>query len=265
MTHSLFVVQASVLETCIAVTQNPALFQSYSRAAAEISEYFEGPVPGVSSFVSAVQDIQSALSCVDNQQVLTLATMQQLTHLATALPMIGFSDVGVNVQLIDIRSQTEECYGFLAFMTSDYASRLPPVAQLAADLQQVRDAPEQVTCHEVEQLLHRCKQLVVRNAHMALLSHFAASQSALYNAYLQHSWQHHMGLLTQGQGKNTCTCQCWIKWQLVAYAEGCCTTSKIHVVPCGCFSHDAKHVVNHMLPSLVPADWPFYYIEKMAM
>ena len=208
----------SILETCVAVAQNPALFNVYSTAANMMPEHAPELMhtdAAVSGFLTAVSKVLAALSWLDNTDNLSTGSILQLSQLAAALPeMNDCSDVEVAVKLIDMRGQLEQCCHFLKFLGSDNAVCLVPVAQIADELQDTIALQEQATGQQLASVLSRCQGLFESADHMAFVKHFAMQDSALYNAYLQQRWQLETDRLMQLQGMPKLTylftlLQCW--------------------------------------------------------
>jgi len=206
-------VQESILERCIAVVQDPALFNVYCAAANMISEHAEQLMhtdAAISGFLTSVSEVLSALTWLENTDNLGTGSILQLSQLAAALPeMDGCSDVMVTVKLIDMRGQLEQCCQFVKFLGTDSATRLTPVAQVAEKLRHVVALKEKATGQQLMDVLDRCHELFASADHVAFVKHFAAQDSALYNAYLQQSWQRETDRLIHLRGKmllNNFTC-----------------------------------------------------------
>lgn len=214
--------QESILDQCIAVAQNPALFNLYSTAAIMIPEHAEELMDidaAVSGFLTAVSQVLSSLTWLNNQANLSTGSILQLSHLAAALPtMDGCSDILVTVKLIDMRHQLDQCRLFLKFLGSDSAMRLDPAAQVAHELQCVVALKEKATGQQMHEVLTRSQELFLSADHTAFVKHFAAHDSALYNAYLQQSWQHQTDLLLQLRGVLQLTTGCFVSLTMCARA-----------------------------------------------
>ena len=197
--------QESIMDRCIAVAQNGHLFNVYTTTALLMSELAEDLMHTdavVSSFLTAVSEVRAALSWLDDEINLSSGSILQLSQLATALPtMNGCNDVMVTVRLIDMRSQLEQCCQFLKILGSDSAVRLGPITQIASGLQHIVALKEQATGQQIDQVLRQCQELFPSAHHIAFVKHFAVKDSALFNAYLQHSWQQEIDLLIQAQGR----------------------------------------------------------------
>ena len=197
--------QEDILERCLAVVQNPALFNVYCAAANMIPEHAQQLMhtdAAVSDFLTSVSEVLSALTWLETTDNLGTGSILQLSQLAAALPeMDETSDVMVTVKLIDMRGQLEQCCHFLNFLGTDSAARLPPVGQVAEELRHVVALKEKVTGQQLTGILDRCHDLFASADHVAFVKHFAAQDSALYNAYLQQSWQRETDRLMHLQGK----------------------------------------------------------------
>ncbi len=204
--------QENILERCLGVVQNPALFNVYCAAADMVPKHAEQLMhtdAAVSGFLTSVSEVLSALAWLENTDNLGTGSILQLSQLAAALPeMDGCSDVMVTVKLIDMRGQLEQCCQFLKFLGTDSATRLTPVAQVAEDLRYVVALKEKATGQQLIGILDRCHELFASADHVAFVKHFAAQDSALYNAYLQQSWQRETDRLIHLRGKllNKFTC-----------------------------------------------------------
>jgi len=206
-------VQESILERCIAVVQDPALFNVYCAAASMIPKHAEQLMhtdAAISGFLTSVSEVLSALTWLENTDNLGTGSILQLSQLAAALPeMDGCSDVMVTVKLIDMRGQLEQCCQFLKFLGTDSATRLTPVAQVAEKLRHVVALKEKATGQQLMDVLDRSHELFASADHVAFVKHFAAQDSALYSAYLQQSWQREIDRLIHLRGKmlfNNFTC-----------------------------------------------------------
>ena len=199
----------SILESCVAVAQNPALFNVYSVAADMIPEHAPELMhtdSAVSGFLTAVSQVLAALSWLDNTGNLSTGSILQLSQLAAALPeMNGCSDVTVAVKLINMRGQLELCRHFLKFLGSDNAVCLVPVAQVANELQDIIAVQEKATGQQLSSVLSRCQGLFESTDQMAFVKHFAMQDSALYSAYLQQRWQLEIDRVMELQGMLTLT------------------------------------------------------------
>ncbi len=204
--------QENILDRCLAVVQNPALFNVYCAAANMIPEHAEQLMhtdAAVSGFLTSVSEVLSALAWLDNTDNLGTGSILQLSQLAAALPkMDGCSDVMVTVKLIDMRGHLEQCCQFLKFLGTDSAARLTPVAQVAEELRHVVALKEKATGQQLLGIRDRCHELFASPDHVAFVKHFAAQDSALYNAYLQQSWQRETDRLIHLRGNmlNNFTC-----------------------------------------------------------
>ncbi|DBB07627.1 TPA: neuromuscular junction development [Trebouxia sp. C0006] len=200
------IVEENLLERCLAVVQNPALFNVYCAAANMIPEHAEQLMhtdAAVSGFLTSVSEVLSALAWLDNTDNLGTGSILQLSQLAAALPeMDGCSDVMVTVKLIDMRGQLEQCCQFLKFLDTDSAARLTPVAQVAEELRHVVALKEKATGQQLLGIRDRCHELFASPDHVAFVKHFAAQDSALYNAYLQQSWQRETDRLIHLRGED---------------------------------------------------------------
>ena len=116
-------VQESILERCIAVVQDPALFNVYCAAANMISEHAEQLMhtdAAISGFLTSVSEVLSALTWLENTDNLGTGSILQLSQLAAALPeMDGCSDVMVTVKLIGAVLSVSEVPGHRQCNTPD--------------------------------------------------------------------------------------------------------------------------------------------------
>ena len=214
--------QENLLERCLAVVQNPTLFNVYCAAANMIPEHAQQLMhtdAAVSGFLTSVSEVLSALAWLDNTDHLGTGSILQLSQLAAALPeMDGCSDVMVTIKLIDMRGQLEQCCQFLKFLDTDSAARLTPVAQVAEELRHVVALKEKATGQQLVDTLDRCYELLASSDHVAFVKHFAAQDSALYNAYLQQSWQRETDRLIHLRGKLLnkfiCCGKLWPFWHM---------------------------------------------------
>ena len=221
-----FAAQGTTLERCVAVASNPALFNIYNTAAALILQHAEqamhkDPImhraeacakilmperakltanmdPAVSNFLTAVKHMVDMLAWLNNPANLSTGSLLQLSQLATAMAhMDGYSDDLITVMLIEARNQLDHCSDFLTFLGSHSAMQLSPVAQIAAELRTVVALQDQATAQQIQQALTRSQALFSSPKNESFVRHFATRDSALFDAYLQQSWQHQIDLLLQ--------------------------------------------------------------------
>lgn len=214
------------------MAQNPTLFNIYTTAAGLVPQHaghvmYTDPImyraracaqilmpehaehhahtdPAVSSFLTAVKRIVDMLDWLNDKENLGIGTILQLSQLAVALSeMDGFNSVQLTVTLIEARSQLEQCCHFLTFLGSHSAMQLEPVAQTAAELRTVVALQDKATAQQIQQALSRSQELFSRpgNEFPGFVRHFAARDSALFDAYLQQSWQHEIDALLQPGGE----------------------------------------------------------------
>lgn len=154
--------------------------------------------PAVSKFVTAVKHVVDMLAWLTNPSNLSTGTLLQLSQLATAMAhMDGYSDDLITVMLIEARSQLDQCSDFLTFLGSHSAMQLSPVAQIAAELRTVVALQDQATAQQIQQALTSSQALFSSPKTESFVRHFATRDSALFDAYLQQSWQHQIDLLLQ--------------------------------------------------------------------
>lgn len=219
-------VQGTTIERCVAVAGNPALFNIYNTAAALILQHagqamYKDPImyraeactkimmpehaeltanmdPAVSNFLTAVKHIVDMLAWLNNPANVNTGTLLQLSQLATAMAeMDGYSGDVITVMLIEARSQLDQCSDFLTFLGSHSAMQLSPVAQIAAEMRTVVALQDQATAQQIQQALTRSQALFSSPKNESFVRHFATRDSALFDAYLQQSWQHQIDLLLQ--------------------------------------------------------------------
>ena len=156
----------------------------------------------VDNFLTAVRRTGDMLEWLDDQANLSTGNLIQLSQLATALAeMDGYSDDLINVTLIEARSQQDQCSDFLTFLGSHSAMQLQPVAQTAAELRIVLALQDKATAQQIQQALSRSQALFSTRKNESFVRHFAARDSALFDAYLQQSWQHEIDVLLQPGGE----------------------------------------------------------------
>ena len=187
------------------MARNPTLFNIYTTAAGLVPQH-AGHVmhtnSAVRGFRTAVQRIVDMLDWLNDPANLSTGTILQLSELAAALSaMDGFDDVRLRVTLSEARSQLEQCCHFLTFLGSHSAMQLEPVAQTAAELRTVVALQDKATAQQIQQALNRSQEMFSRPENESFVRHFAARDSALFDAYLQQSWQHEIDALLQPGGE----------------------------------------------------------------
>ena len=235
----MIVMQGTTLERCLAVTHNPILFNIYNTAAGLIPQHarqamHRDPIiyraracaqtltpehaeltantdPAVDTFLTAVKHIVDMLEWLNHPANLSTGNLLQLSQLATALAdMDGYSDDLISVTLIEARSQQDQCSDFLTFLGSHSAMQLEPVAQTAAELRTVVTLQDRATAELIQQALTHGQALFSTPENKDFVRHFAARDSALFDAYLQQSWQHEIDILLQPGGECVCRQSCCI-------------------------------------------------------
>ena len=245
-----FALQGTILERCIAVTHNPTLFNIYNTAAGLIPQHagqamYTDPImyraracaqiprtehveltanadPAVDNFLTAVKHVVDMLEWLSSEANVSTGNLMQLSQLATALAdMDGYNDDLISVMLIEARSQQEQCSHFLTFLGSHSAMQLEPVAQTAAELRTVVTLQDRATAQQIKQALTRSQALFSTPKNESFIRHFAARDSALFDAYLQQSWQHEIDVLLQPEGECGCRHYCCTSlW-------GCCLLQSV--------------------------------------
>ena len=108
--------QEDILDRCLAVVQNPALFNVSCAAANMIPEHAQQLMhtdAAVSGFLTSVSEVLSSLTWLETTDNLGTGSILQLSQLAAALPeMDETSDVMVTVKLIDMRGQWSSAVSF---------------------------------------------------------------------------------------------------------------------------------------------------------
>ena len=257
--------QETTLERCLEVTRNPTLFNIYNTAAGLIPQHTEqamyrDPImyraracaqilmpdhpgltantdPAIDKFLTAVKHIGDMLEWLNNQANLSTGSLMQLSQLATALAdMDGYSDDLISVALIEARSQQEQCSDFLSFLGSHSAMQLDPVAQTAAELRTVVALQDRATAQQIQQALTRSQALFSTPENESYVRHFAARDSALFDAYLQQSWQHEIHVLLQPGGECLCRLYCCTSFVESLSHAGCplSPSSELHQQGCAC-------------------------------
>lgn len=156
----------------------------------------------ISNFIAAVIDIREVLDWLNHQKNLSTSSLLQLSQLAAALTdMDGYNDDLVSVTLTEARSQLDQCADFLTFLGSHSAMQLEPVAWTAADLRTVVALQYKATAQQIQQALTTSQVLLSTPENESFVRHFAARDSALFDAYLQQSWQHEIDVLLQQGGE----------------------------------------------------------------
>ena len=207
--------QETTLERCVAVAHNPPLFNVYSSAATLLPEHAEELVhtdPAVSNFLTAVSQVLSALRWLSNKANLNAASILQLSQLAAALPDMDEChncSSTVEDKLIDMQHQFQQCCLLLSFLGSDNAMRLGPAARAAAELRTVVTLQESAAAQQMDEALRKSQELFLCSEPQAFVMHFVAKGSALFDAYLQHSWQHEIDALLGHEGQLSVQCGCW--------------------------------------------------------
>lgn len=157
--------------------------------------------PAISGFLAAVDSIHVMLDWLKAEANLSSGSTSQLRQLAAALSnMDGYSDNLVMAMLNQALSQVEQCCHLLTFLGSGSAMQLHPVAQIAAELRRVVALGEVATAQQIQHALNRSQGLFPSLEDESFVKHFAAKDSALFDAYLQHSWQHEIGALLEAGG-----------------------------------------------------------------
>lgn len=158
--------------------------------------------PAVRVLLTAVKGIVDMLDWLKDQANLNTGSILQLSHLAAGLSeMDGYSDVLITVTLIELRSQREQCCHLLTFLGSHSAMQLDPVAQIASELRTVVALDNKATAQQIQQALSQGQALFSTPGNESFVRHFAARDSALFDAYLQQSWQHEIDALLQPDGE----------------------------------------------------------------
>ena len=258
---NMIAVQGTTLERCLAVTRNPILFNIYNTAAGLIPQHagqamHKDPImyrartcaqalrpehaelttntdPAIDTFLTAVKHTVDMLEWLNHAANLSTGNLLQLSQLATALAhMDGYSDDLMSVTLIEARSQQDQCCDFLTFLGSHSAMQLEPVAQTAAELRTVVTLQDRATAEQIQQALTRSQALLSTPENKDFVRHFAARDSALFDAYLQQSWQHEIDILLQPGGERVCILHCCISLSqsrayAVLWSAKCCKA--VHV------------------------------------
>lgn len=205
---SVLVMQESILDRCLAASHNPALFNLSQHFGTMIYEHVEALADEdllVRQYLETIISTHTSLSKLSDHAQLCTASIAQLSQLAASLPdMHNYSSAhdAVKVRLISMREQLATCQHYLKFLISDHAMRLSPVTDVAGMLQQTIACKEHATGTQLDQMLLSCHELIQHGRHQALLKHFAARDSALYKAYLQHSWHQELGQIMQAGGRS---------------------------------------------------------------
>lgn len=167
------------------MAQNPAQFNTYTTAAGLMPEHAECNMytdPAIRGFLTSVKSILSMLDWLKNEANLSTGSILQLSQLATALSdMDGYSDA---VMLIEVHSQLEQCCHLLTFLGSNSAMQLDPVAQVASELRTVIALDNQATAQQIQQVHTRSQAMFSSPEYESFVKHFAARDSALFDAYL---------------------------------------------------------------------------------
>lgn len=141
--------------------------------------------PAIRGFLTSVKSILSMLDWLKNEANLSTGSILQLSQLATALSdMDGYSDAVINVMLIEVHSQLEQCCHLLTFLGSNSAMQLDPVAQVASELRTVIALDNQATAQQIQQVHTRSQAMFSSPEYESFVKHFAARDSALFDAYL---------------------------------------------------------------------------------
>ena len=204
--------QGTTFERCMAVAQNAKLFNTYNMAAGLMPEHAKHAMHTnrvINDFMAAAKGIRDLLDWLTHQDNLNTGSILQLSQIAAALgDMDGYSDVFINVMLIEVRGQLDQCCHLLTFLGSHSAMQLEPVAQMVAELRTTVALQDRATAQQIQQALSRSQELLSSPENESFVRHFAARDSALFDAYLQQSWQHEIDAMLQRGGE----CLCKVKY-----------------------------------------------------